>query len=149
MDVSFEVVGTPRPQGSKRAFVNKHTGRAQMTEQSKHVYTWRDDIRSAAARAMGAAMPTGKAVRVLAEFIVARPKADFGTGKNADALKPSAPIHPIKKTSGDIDKLLRALFDAMSGIVYDDDAQVVNVHSVRRFAVGFERPGAFVTVRSL
>ena len=56
-------------------------------------------------------------------FFRPRPASHFGTGKNSGVLKPSAPPYPI--TRPDTTKLLRAIEDAMQGVLYRDDAQIV------------------------
>lgn len=48
----------------------------------------------------------------------------------------------------DLDKLVRAAEDSMTGIVYHDDAQVVECHSRKRYADVGETPGIIVTVTS-
>lgn len=44
MILTIVVHGQPAPQGSKRAFVNKHTGRAALVESSKKVQPWRQAV---------------------------------------------------------------------------------------------------------
>jgi crossover junction endodeoxyribonuclease RusA len=49
--------------------------------------------------------------------------------------------YPITKP--DIDKLLRCILDALTGVVYVDDSQVIDVHVAKRYAEGegdFGRP---------
>lgn len=46
----------------------------------------------------------------------------------------------------DCDKLARSVLDAMTGILYNDDAQVVELHA---FKVYSETPGAFIIVTPL
>ena len=52
-----------------------------------------------------------------------RPKSHYGTGKNSAKLKLSAPMYHIIKP--DHDNLVKFYSDAMTGIVYHDDKQVV------------------------
>ena len=52
---------------------------------------------------------------------------------------------PISKYDGDVDKLVRALFDAMTGIVYVDDSQVVDVTASKRYADN-SSPGVWVYI---
>ena len=52
-----------------------------------------------------------------------RPKSHFGSGKNSDKLKPSAPVY--HKNTPDHDNLVKFYADAMIGIVYYDDRQIV------------------------
>ena len=73
---------------------------------------------------MGGRPPVNSAVSVEVRYVFPRPLGHFGSGRNADLLKPSAPEH--KTTAPDTSKLNRAAEDAMSGIVYRDDAQIVH-----------------------
>lgn len=59
-----------------------------------------------------------------ATFYFPRPKGHYGTGRNADVVKPGAPLYPDVKP--DIDKLSRAILDSCTGVIWKDDAQVVN-----------------------
>ncbi len=79
-------------------------------------------------------------------FFLPRPKGDYGTGRNAGQVKASAPLHPAKKP--DVDKLVRAILDSLTGIVYHDDAQVIQVAAAKRYSPDGQ-PGAKVTVQYL
>ena len=74
--VMFDVTGTPVPQGSLRGFVVN--GRAVVTHENKPTLrSWRDSVASAAAEAsreQSERFPRPMAVRVHAEFRLARPK---------------------------------------------------------------------------
>lgn len=67
------------------------------------------------------------------EFRFTRPKSHYGTGKNSDRLKPSAPYyHTIKS---DIDNLFKLVMDCMTGIVWVDDCQIcILKESVKKYA---------------
>lgn len=117
--VGFTVYGTPAPAGSKKGFVNRKTGRVIITDDAKNSRPWKAQISDKAAEAMaGAPLLDGPVVLHLL-FVVTRPKGH--TGKRG--LLPSAPAHPT--TRPDVLKLARAVEDALSGIVYRDDAQIV------------------------
>jgi Holliday junction resolvase RusA-like endonuclease len=133
--LAIDVVGTPAPQGSKRAFVVN--GRAVMSESSKKVKPWRQDVAAAAQAAAterGWETPAG-AVRVDITYLIARPRYHFGTGRNANVLKPNAPTWVDKKP--DRDKLDRATCDALtsSGVIRDD-AQIVAGETEKKYANG-------------
>lgn len=115
MRIEFNVPGTPRPQGSKR-----HIGHGVMIESSKHVKNWRAVASLAALQAMAGAKPIQKpeAVAVHVHFIFERPKKHY----NSKGLKADSP--GLHTQTPDVDKLLRALLDSMTGIVFCDDAQV-------------------------
>jgi Holliday junction resolvase RusA-like endonuclease len=155
--ITFTVRGIPAPQGSKRAFRNKHSGRIQQVESSKRVAPWRSDVRDAADHAIDAWTDAGNGQHVLWELLTGpvaielafrwpRPKGHFGTGRNAGVLKTSAPSWPAGPP--DVDKLARAVLDALTGLVFADDAQVVDLGLRKRYADG-EPPGVTVTVHDL
>jgi crossover junction endodeoxyribonuclease RusA len=81
-------------------------------------------------------------------FRFTRPKGHYGTGKNANRLKVSAPdFHLVKP---DADKLQRAIGDSIeqSGLVRGDQ-QIVNWSVSKRWCVGTEVPGVLLTIISL
>jgi Holliday junction resolvase RusA-like endonuclease len=141
------VVGTPRPQGSKRPVRNKHTGRIHMVESSERLPDWRADIRDAAMRAVDGVPTSAYWERPLAVgilFTLPRPKGHYlptNSRRAAPELRPDAPKHPAGKP--DADKLLRAVLDALTGLVWRDDAQVVDILARKLYG---ERPGADITV---
>lgn len=124
--LSFRVVGSPAPQGSKTAYANKATGRAHMVESSKSVKPWRQDVVAAAQAATEgtdwAAPAQAKAILV---FYFRRPKSHYRTGRNAHMLKPDAPAYHSTKPDGD--KLCRSTFDALTtAAVIKDDCTIVD-----------------------
>jgi len=55
-------------------------------------------------------------------FIIPRPASHYGTGKNADKLKPSSPKYPIAKP--DIDNCMKFYMDCLNRIAWADDSQI-------------------------
>ena len=47
----------------------------------------------------------------------------------------------------DIDKLSRGILDALTGIAYDDDSQVVQLNAQKVYT--FEQPGVYITVSAI
>lgn len=131
--MTFRVYGVPVPQGSTRGFV--HQGRALITHDNRQVEPWRQDI---AGRARVAGVPTlAGPVLVSVSFIVPRPKSRPKKHREPD-------VRP------DLDKLLRSVLDALTGIAYRDDAQVVRFGQVdKRYPMNDEPPGALITVRAV
>lgn len=143
---TFRVVGRPAPQGSKR-----HVGGNRFVEASKYLKPWRAAIAKAAKDLTPDGWHTKLAMSVTVTFILARPKSHF---RSNGKLKDSAPRLCTTRI-GDIDKLCRATLDSLSGSVsggagvFDDDCQVFDLHAERRYAVGYEKPGAIITVTSI
>ena len=124
--LEFVVAGIPAPQGSKRAFVRG--GRVSLVESCARVKPYRALVSLAASQARTEA-PTQQPVGIASAFVFVRPKSHY-TSKGE--LRAGAPSHPGKP---DIDKLCRAVLDALTGILYHDDAQVVSLSASKRYGV--------------
>ncbi len=127
--LSIVVYGNPEPRGSKTAGIGKG-GRRFMRDSNPKSYPWMRDVAQAAGIAMRAQPLLRGPLRVDVDFYLPRPKGHFGTGKNAGKVRPSAPSRPITKP--DKGKLERGTLDALEGIVYANDSQVVEGDS-RKF----------------
>jgi Holliday junction resolvase RusA-like endonuclease len=144
-------IGTPRPQGSKKAFYNAKLGRALIVDDNDaKLRTWRQDVVAAAVAAIRAAHFTRAVahtpIDVAITFMMPRPKGHWRTGRNAHLLRDDAPKRPTTKPDGD--KLTRATLDALRDAgVYVDDAQVVDQSFRKVWAT--ERPGAVIEVREV
>lgn len=128
-EVAFTVHGMPVPQGSKRSFTLP-SGRSVLVD-SNHarLRSWRANVASAAAEAMSRHRLFLGPIALKVEFGFPRPASHF---RRDGSLKPSAPAYHIQRP--DIDKLMRALLDAMTGVVFRDDAQVFQSSEVRLWA---------------
>lgn len=112
--ICFDVLGKPQHQGSMRAFTPKGWKRPILTTTNKELKPWRQAVASNAYTAMmdiGQCICIEGPVRVEAHFYFTRPKS----GKKGERHKITRP---------DLDKLARALLDAMTGTVFADDSQV-------------------------
>jgi crossover junction endodeoxyribonuclease RusA len=136
--ITFFVPGQPVPQGSKSGFVNKNTGRVQIVDKDVRLPQWRMKV---TAHAMDAVQhhsialdyPLEGPVGAQITFRMPRPKGHYGTGRNAGVLKDSAPRYPASMP--DLDKLLRAIFDALTDAhVWRDDGQVVFATTSKQYA---------------
>jgi crossover junction endodeoxyribonuclease RusA len=120
--ISFFIHGMPVPQGSKRVI------RGNLIEMADaRLRSWRQDVAAISSQQMQGHLPWQGPVMVTLSFYLPRPKAHYGTGRNAERLKPQAPTYP--STHPDIDKLIRSVLDAMTGIVFHDDRQVVVIQA--------------------
>ncbi len=105
-----------------------------MIESSKAVGPWRTVVAWTAAQAYRDPPADGPlAVRV--EFVMPRPT-------RLPKRRPTPP-HTVKP---DTDKLLRAVGDALTCVVWRDDSQLVDVRGVKRYAELDEQPGAHIRV---
>lgn len=119
------VYGVPVPQGSKSAFVVR--GRAVVTDGKKGpaLREWRTSIGAAAREWLarhGAPAPIDGPIDLTATFYLPRPKS-----------APKRVVFPATKP--DLDKLTRAIGDALSKIAYTEDSRIVDIHVRKRFAI--------------
>jgi Holliday junction resolvase RusA-like endonuclease len=148
----FAVLGTPAPQGSKKAFAikkgGKYTGRVAVVEQQKdRVNSWRGSVEHAARLAALPHFGAGVPVELKIAFYLKRPAAHYGTGRNAGLLKASAPRRPAAMP--DQSKLIRSTEDAITDAgVWADDGQVVD-HVVGKFWADAHPPGAEITITAV
>lgn len=132
--LSFFAAGKPEPQGSIRAFVKG--GRPILTSDNPAVKQWRDIIGWEARRCPDCRMFDGP-VAVTATFWLARPASV------------SAKRRPFPVVKPDLDKLARALLDAITGVLIRDDAQVCELTALKLYASPGGSPGVAVTVKAL
>ncbi len=137
----FFVPGIPKPGGSKKAFVNKKTGRASVVEASKNA-EWRASV--AHEGSLAVKQPFVGPIEVSFEFVMPRPGSHFRTGKNAGMLRDSAPVWHTGMP--DATKLIRSTEDALKAIAWVDDAQIAKQRASKVYG---ERPGCLITIRQL
>lgn len=115
---SLWVPGTPRPQGSKTYY----NGRG--VESSKYVKGWRADVRAAAAEVWHDPPLDAHPLQASYSFRFRRPNSHYVAGDRSRPLKPSAP-HWMS-SAPDVSKLVRAIEDALTGIVIADDRLIAS-----------------------
>ena len=143
--ITFQVLGSPVPQGSVRAF-----GSRVIANNRQALGSWRSDVAAAAERHKPEGWDITAPVALGCEFVFPRPLSHYGTGKNATKLKPSAPLHHVK--TPDLDKLTRAIgdsiADAVAQILLKNDSQIVSIYANKRYA-NDDFLGAIITVTAL
>ena len=125
-DLSFTVYGLAQPAGSKVAMKTK-TGKLLVRDAAKGSRPWKTQVAQAAGEAMNGSGLLDGALELSVIFTVPRPKGHYGVR----GLRPSAPEHPTVRP--DVTKLLRAIEDACTGIVWRDDAQIVAQHAYKEY----------------
>lgn len=141
-EIVFYAEGVPAPQGSKT-----HVGGGRLIESSRQVGPWRDAVRRSAITAMGDRPPIDGPIYLVQVFALPRPKSHYGTGRNSGRIKRGAPSRPPVRP--DLDKLARAVGDALTGVCYHDDAQVVNLCAAKYYVAPSGRlsvPGVEIRV---
>jgi len=118
----FTVYGTPVPQGSMKAFIPPGFSRPIITSDNEKLKPWRNEVAGCALVEMkrNKFERCGRRVPIVIEVT-------FFFHPTKDRRM----VH--KTTKPDIDKLLRAMLDALTGIVFEDDAQVTDCILRKRF----------------
>lgn len=144
--VRFRVYSIPATQGSLRAFLPPGRRAPVVVHDNKPALrSWRDAVASEALRAgrllrdsEHAGLLEG-ALAVTLRFHLPRPKtmpAQLRTAKQQERW-----AWPWR--GRDLDKYVRAALDAMTGILFLDDAQIVRIEASKEYST---RPGVEITV---
>ena len=131
--VEFTVIGHPQPGGSKKWLPahGRAGGRPLVVDANPRTKPWQALVAAAAVDALDGGDQLAGALFLEATFYMARPAGHYGSGRNANVLKPSAPRYPV--TRPDATKLVRSVEDALTGLVWRDDSQVVTQTVRKRF----------------
>lgn len=137
MNLVFRVNGLPVAKGSTRAFLPKGSVRPIITSTSRNLKSWEQIIRL-----------TSSAAADAAKWRV--PGRDIPIGVSVSVALPRPKSLPRKQESHtkkpDLDKLVRAVLDALTGIGYEDDSQVVMLDAVKEYVRDGQMPGVLVCV---
>lgn len=128
--ILFSVPGIPAPKGSTR--VVRVRGRTVITGDCRRTAGWEAGVRLLARAAMRGRPPIEGPVRV--ELVCALPAPKRGPQSGYHVTRP------------DLDKLLRAVLDALTGVCYQDDGQVAEFGARKVYGPA---PGAEIAVIDL
>lgn len=132
-ELRFFVAGTPIPQGSKSARVVH--GRAMLYDDNPHLANWRQTVAkiTKAVVERNAWLPPHH-VRAELAFYFDRPK--------------SVPLkRPYPNVKPDLDKLVRAVFDSITGLAVTDDAVIVRLTAGKDYTTANAQPGVNIRIR--
>jgi len=110
--------------------------RAIVTSDNKSLKSWEDSVRNAAQGIAGQVFFDG-AIALHVVFYLQRPKS----------VKESA--RPFMTTKPDLSKLVRGLEDALTEILWKDDAQVTAITASKIYAAAHESSRAIVTITEI
>lgn len=127
---SITVYGIAQPAGSKTSYIHPHTKQIVVTDANPRARTWKQHVAQAAGAEYDGELMQGPVILEVT-FFQPRPKGHYGTGRNEGVVKDSAPEYPAIKP--DTTKLVRGTEDAMTGVVYRDDSQVVDLIAKKRY----------------
>lgn len=140
--VHVVVYGTPAPAGSKKAVpMGRGPGaRWGVVDANPKAKPWKNLVAQQAGEVMAGRPLLRGPLHVTFLFTVRRPKGHVGTR----GIRPGAPRHPTVQP--DVLKLARGVEDALSGVVYADDAQIVDERLRKQYG---EQEGVEIVVMEL
>jgi len=119
--IEFFVKGTPRSQGSMRAFNNRI-----VHNKTPELMAWRKAIALEAHKA--GCKPIDAPIKITMHFVLKRPKTS----------KRKYPTVPL-----DLDKMIRAVGDSLTGVAYIDDAQIIELTGIKSYG---EPAGVYIEI---
>ena len=139
--MTFTVFGIAATKGSTRAFVPKGWTRPIITNTNRSAKSWEALVAHAAGEELLKFGRRGVVflgpMRLAVAFYYPRPKSLPRTKETPHIKSP------------DCDKGARCVLDALSGVVYRDDAQVVQLEVTKQYAALGESPRAEITIEPL
>lgn len=134
----FRVDGVPVPKGSTKAFVVN--GRANTTNANPKTKEWQSRVSYAGQQAReDAYIPKTNrgddGVGIIAVFRFPRPQSDR-RGRRLHTVRP------------DLDKLIRTIGDALTGVLFDDDSQIISISATKEYCDDCA-PHVDVTIRCI
>jgi Holliday junction resolvase RusA-like endonuclease len=145
--VSFFVNGTPAPGGSKSAFPFRRKsgkmGAIVVDAGGKKTKEWRKRVTLVAKTEMRKHAILHGPLQARFAFYIKRPQSHM----NAKGLKKDAPLYPAVRP--DCTKLVRSTEDAMTGIVYEDDAQIVRQSALKNYVSTEAQAGCYIQIENL
>lgn len=131
--IKFVVYGDSKPKGSVKAFTPKGWSRPILTSATKGLKDWERKIAAAAGLQADGKLLVGPVTLTIA-FYMTRPKS-----------LPKKVAHHAKRP--DLDKLIRGATDALSGVVFKDDAQIFEIKATKAYTEAIdEAPRAEFTI---
>lgn len=124
------VYGSAKPSGSKRAYVIPGTNRASVTDDNPKSKPWKLQVAQVAGYQMQSYDIFDGPLAVVFRFFVMRPKGHY---KKDGSLSANGLRNPYPAKRPDVLKLARAVEDALSGVVYRDDSQIVDERLVKEY----------------
>jgi len=136
--IVFKAFGVPIPKGSMKAFMPPQGKFPIMTNDNTKTRPWMAIVKDAARQAVNSeVIPYSEAaIWIQIIFYLPRPKT-----------LPKRIFWPTKKP--DLDKLERAIFDALKDVIWTDDSQVVDSHPRKFYTNESLMPHALIAVGSM
>jgi len=141
MNISCFVEGQPQPAGSKQAFPDRSGRRKHVVvDACKGSRWWKHVVAATVILHHGRPLLDGP-LELRLVFGMRRPKSHF---RSNGELRDNAPRSPICRP--DVLKLSRAVEDALTGVLWHDDSQIVIEHLEKMYD---DPPGVVIEVKQV
>ncbi|HUX65560.1 MAG TPA: RusA family crossover junction endodeoxyribonuclease [archaeon] len=149
MRLEFFVPGDAKTSGSKRGFVNKKSGKVIFAPANPKQKDWQAAVKWFATQAANHMVPLTEPAILTCCFYRKRPDGHYRTvgGQRSDIIKPLLGL-AMPGAKPDSLKLCRAVEDAMSGIIYHDDALICDHHISKRYCDPGQVPGVQIIIET-
>lgn len=134
--IEFRVYGIPQTKGSTKAFMRPGMRFPVVTNDNTKNKAWAGTVAEVAQRvkvSIGALAPMEGPLCIRLSFYLPRPKSI-----------PKRVAYPTKRP--DLDKMVRSVKDALTGVLYRDDSQIVSIVADKEYS---EEPGVHVSLEVL
>ena len=137
--ITINIPGRPVPQPRHQISTIGGFARAYIPKDNP-IHSFKESVRLVAKLAMVNNTIAEGPIRISCEFVIDRPKSH--TKARRSKFRESHSQKP------DLDNLVKALTDAMTGIVWVDDSQVSSILASKRWTNEGEEPGTLVEIYS-
>lgn len=148
--ISFVVFGRPAQVGSKTPWLPKYKDGSPVMRNGRQVIatmdsnkkskSWMNQVRAVVGELRQGEPRLSCPVELSVRFYFKRPKGHL---RKDGTLLPRAPHHHAQ--SPDVDKLCRCIGDSLTGVLFDDDKQIVRLVAERHWTLEAERAEVTVT----
>lgn len=139
--IEFFVPGIARTSGSHNTY------RGRVVHAGKYTKAWMDTVGWMFKQRFGRPCLADGPFSLKCMFYINRPGGHYGSGRNKEKLKPSAPVYHLQEP--DLDKLVRAVQDSLTKLLWQDDKQVVTIGAVKVWIHKWQEPGVKICAEQL
>jgi len=140
----LSVDGLPQPGGSKSAYRHKHTGKIVVVDANKNVKGWKEAVQWQVKEQLPERFQLFDCPLIVGcTFFMPRPKGHFTKKGKLSATGKRRPKPDVKP---DVLKLMRSTEDALTGVVWTDDARITGQHLEKLYVSGNDRAGVEIVV---
>jgi crossover junction endodeoxyribonuclease RusA len=136
-ELCITIPGHPAPKGSLKCIGGRGGRGHVLIEDNPRTKEWRTLVAGWINKRYvrpGVTAELGQALGAEITFTLERPKGHYGTGRNSRVIRGAAPTYPVSHATGDVDKLLRLILDALQDAgLLPDDSQVCEVTARKGF----------------